>query len=147
MRSAWMVKAEPSINYLGSECAFNFGWGWQTVFNGYKVGVNLRNPNAGESLVSTYRFRDRDVIRFRQSLDLTLNWTHEFRTIPQLTKILDRIKQRNAEGGGWVEYAATTYWYSLHPEGKDEPLSPLADRIKSLLHPNPLAAQGVGGSE
>ncbi len=59
---------QPSINYLGSECAFNFGWGWQTLFNGYKVGVNFRDPKAGESAVSTYRFRDRDVIRFRKSL-------------------------------------------------------------------------------
>lgn len=131
---------DPAINYLGSECAFNFGWGWQTVFNGYKVGVNQRNPAAGETIVSTYRFRDRDVIRFRESLALTLNWTGEFRTVPELQEILDRLRQRNALGGGWVDYAETTYWYSVHPEGTREPLSPLAERVKPLVHPNPAPA-------
>jgi len=28
---------EPVINYLGSECAFSFCWGWRQVFNGYKT--------------------------------------------------------------------------------------------------------------
>src|SRR3990172_3625246 len=103
---------EPSINYVGRECAFNFGWGWRTVFNGYKVGVNLRNPKAGESVVSTYRFRDRDVIRFREKLSLILNWTEEFKTVPRWKVYRDRVAKRNAEGGGWVDYSETTYWYS-----------------------------------
>lgn len=127
---------EPSINYLGSECAFNFGWGWQTLFNGYKVGVNLLDLKAGETAVSTFRFRDRDVIRFREKLGLTLDWTEEFKTIPTLKEFRDRVQRRNAEGGGWVDYSETTYWYSLHPEGPGVPLPALAERLKPI-HANP----------
>ena len=134
-------EGEPSINYLGSECAFDFGWGWRTVFNGYKVGVNFRNPKAGETAVSTFRFRDRDVIRFREKLALTLNWTEEFKNIPWLKEFRNRIQKRNTEGGGWVDYSETTYWYSLHPEGSGVPLPSLAERTKALLHPNPSSDQ------
>jgi len=128
---------EPAINYLGSECAFNFCWGWQRVFNGYKIGLNLKNDKPGESVVSTFRFRDRDVIRFRDSLDFTINWTQEFKRIPQLQDFLATVRKRNALGGGWVDYAETTYWYSLRPEGTGVPLPPVAERLKPLLHPNP----------
>jgi len=131
---------EPSINYLGSECAFNFGWGWQTVFNGYKVGVNLLDLKAGETAVSTFRFRDRDVIRFREKLGLTLNWSEEFKTIPYLKQIRDHVQRRNAEGGGWVDYSETTYWYSLRPEGPGVPLPALAERLKPV-HANPKTAE------
>jgi len=130
-------EGEPSINYLGSECAFNFGWGWRTVFSGYKVGVNFRDPKPGESAVSTFRFRDRDVIRFREKLGLTVNWSEEFKTIPALKAFRERVRKRNAEGGGWVDYSETTYWYSLRPDGSGVPLPPLSERIKPLLHPNP----------
>ncbi len=126
----------PAINYLGSECAFNFCWGWQRVFNGYKTGVNIRSDKPGESVVSTFRFRDRDVIRFRDNLSLTLNWKAEFKGLPQLQDFLARVRERNAAGGGWVDYAETTYWYSLRPEGTGGPLPPVAERIKPLAHPN-----------
>ena len=134
-------ESRPSINYLGSECAFNFGWGWRSVFSGHKVGVNFRNPKAGETAVSVYRFRDRDVIRFREKLALMVNWSEEFKTIPALKAIRDRIQKRNADGGGWVDYSETTYWYSLSPEGSGVRLPPLAERIIPLLHPNPPADQ------
>jgi hypothetical protein len=134
-------ESRPSINYLGSECAFDFGWGWRTVFNGYKVGVNFHNPKAGETAVSVYRFRDRDVIRFREKIALIVNWGEEFKTIPALKAFRDRIQKRNMDGGGWVDYSETTYWYSLNPEGSGVRLPPLVERVKPLLHPNPPADQ------
>ena len=69
------------------------------------------------SRVSTYRFRDRDVIRFDKTLDLTVNWTAEFRALPSMRAVLERIRKRNQQGGGWVDYAVTPYWYSSDPKG------------------------------
>ena len=145
-------EAEPSINYLGSEDSFNFSWGWHEVFTGYKVGTNYLSFKFGEgskptfedkegklSRLSTYRFRDRDVIRFARSLDLTINWTKEFRALPMTRPILDRVRKRNEQGGGWVDYAVTTYWYSSDPAGEGFTMPPIDERRKLVLRTNPLA--------
>lgn len=143
-------EAEPSINYLGSEDAFNFSWGWHEVFNGTKVGINYLSFKADEhfqltfedkkskrSRLSTYRFRDRDAIRFARSLDLTVNWTKEFRHSPDVMRLLDRVRKRTQQGGGWVDYAVTTYWYLNNPKGPGLPMPPIDEREKVFLHENP----------
>lgn len=90
-------ETEPSLNYLGSKDSFNFSWGWHRVFNGYKVGMNYltfrfdhakvvfedEGKSDKHSRLSTYRFRDRDAIHFDQTLALTINWTAEFRGLPE----------------------------------------------------------------
>jgi len=143
-------EAEPSLNYLGSEDSFNFSWGWHQLFTGYKVGINylsfiygegykvsFEGKEAKQSRLSTYRFRDRDAIHFAHTLDLTINWTKEFRTLPFTLPILDRIRKRNQQGGGWVDYAVTTYWYSSDPQGPGLTLPPVGERQKPVLHENP----------
>jgi hypothetical protein len=145
-------ESEPSINYLGSEDSFNFSWGWHALFNGYKVGINHVNFKFTDnfktvfdskeekvSSVSTYRFRDRDVIRFERSLEETVNWTEEFRYSPETLAVLDRIRKRNQAGGGWVDYAVTTYWYSSDPNGLGLTMPPIEERRKLVLRENPPA--------
>jgi len=138
------AEKEPSVNYLGSEDSFNFSWGWHKIFTGYKVGINYltgfnyeghRNSDLGkQNRLSVYRFRDRDVIRFKRSLELTINWTKELRGDPAF---LNSLRERAGQGGAWVDYAVTTYWYSPDPAGLGLVMPPLGDRIKPLLHENP----------
>jgi hypothetical protein len=42
----------------------------------------------------------------------------------------------HADGGGWVDYATTYYWYQETVGFEHAPLLPLAERVKTLLHPN-----------
>ena len=143
---------EPSINYLGSEDSFNFSWGWHALFNGTKAGINHLNfrledgfkaiydENQGTlSTISTYRFRDRDVLRFDHSLEQTLDWSGEFRHSAHARSIVEKIRERNRRGGGWVDYAITTYWYSSDPNGLGLPVPSAEEREKRLLHGNPPA--------
>lgn len=125
---------EPSINYLGSECSFNFCWGWKSIFNGYKIGTNFLDKKTGTTVVSTYRFRDRDAIYFKKDLGLTLNWTAELKKIPFFANLLDQIRQHGAHDGAWVDYAVTTYWYSETPGGAGETLPPAAVRLEPPRH-------------
>jgi hypothetical protein len=149
---------EPSLNYLGSEDSFNFSWGWHQLFNGYKVGINHLSFRLVQSKVvldnedkegkvsrlSTYRFRDRDAIHFVDRLRLTIDWTREFRT-PEWVKAfgnwgpeeLERIRQRDRKGGGWVDYGIAAYWYSSDPKGPGLAMPPIESRLKPVLHPNP----------
>jgi hypothetical protein len=137
---------EPSINYLGSEDSFNFSWGWHHPFDGYKVGINYlsfrfdqakvvfedEDKDGKLSRLSTYRFRDRDAIHFDQTLALTINWTAEFKGSPEL----DKIRLRNHQGAGWVDYAVTPYWYSSDPKGRGLAMPPIGERLKPVLHQN-----------
>jgi hypothetical protein len=147
-------ETEPSINYLGSEDSFNFSWGWHALFNGYKAGINYLSFKFGEgfkisfegqerklSRVSTYRFRDRDVIHFNHRLEQTVDWTKEFRSLAVTRPILDRVRQRNQESGGWVDYAVTQYWYSSDPAGLGLAMPPIDQRQKIVLRENPPATK------
>jgi hypothetical protein len=167
-------ETEPSVNYLGSEDSFDFSWGWSRLFNGYKNGTNYlswlppEQPAHGESKppnetrLSVYRFRDRDVVRFQKSLELTINWTKElgygrrlqsnprsyletvsktkpeFRYAAWQQNALNRVRERNQVGGGWVDYAMTVYWYSADPQGLGTQLPPLDERLKPFLNRNPI---------
>ncbi len=133
-------EAEASIQYLGSEDSFNFSWGWRGLFNGRKIGINqIVNKKGEETALSTYRFRDRDVIRFGDDLRLTIDWTSEFRGLPQVHDFLEKVRKRKQEGGNWVEYAVTTYWYAADPAGAGVTLPAVEERLQPLLHPNPAA--------
>jgi hypothetical protein len=141
---------EASLNYLGSEDSFNFSWGWRQLFNGYKNGINYlsfkltpaklvfenESREGKRSRLSTYRFRDRDVIRFERTLLLTVNWTAEYRSSPEARAFLDRLRQRNQEGGGWVDYAVTPYWYSTDPKGPGLKMPAIEGRLQPVLHSN-----------
>ena len=126
------------------EDSFNFSWGWQKLFAGYKVGINYLSFKFGEDgkisyeskdgrpcRVSTYRFRDRDAIHFDRSLDLDINWSKEFRSVT-----LDKLRKRNQQGAGWVDYAVTTYWYASDPKGLGLAMPPIDERMKLVLHQN-----------
>ncbi len=142
-------ETEPSINYLGSEDSFNFSYGWHALFDGYKTGINYLSFRFGEgskvvfegkegkqSRLSTYRFRDRDAIHFNRTLEQTINWTKEFRFWPETRAMLDRIRKRNEQGAGWVDYAVTTYWYSSDPNGLGLTMPPIDERRKIVLREN-----------
>ncbi len=128
---------EPALNYLGTECAFNFCWGWRELFSGHKIGINWVQHEAGDTGVSTYRFRDTDAIYFQESLELTLDWTAEFKSWPGGRDFIDRIARRNEKGCGWIDYSTTTYWYSADPAGREVGLLPVAERLEPLLRKNP----------
>ena len=142
---------EPSVNYLGSEDSFTFSWGWRRPFNGHKAGINylsfrretnpdklvMQDKQNRHSRISTYRFRDRDAIHFGKSLELTINWSKEFGSERERSQFLGRVRKRNLTGGGWVDYAITTYWYSADPKGSGLALPPVDERRKAFLHENP----------
>ena len=139
-------REEPALNYLGTECAFNLCWGWREVFSGFKMGTNWVKHDAGDTGVSTYRFRDNDAIHFISSLELDLDWTAELRRSPQSRRQLEPIRKRIDEGGGWVDYSTTTYWYSREPSGQDQDLLPVGERQKLLLRRNPPISSSEKGN-
>jgi hypothetical protein len=133
---------EPSLNYLGTEDAFGFAFGFQEPFAGTYSGIPFvqeRDP----ALLSVYRFRAADAIPFRQSLDLRVNWRNEFRSplfeerIVPLNKGRDWLPPDRSEGGGWVDYATTFYWYAEAIEDGTPRLPELTDRVAPVLRPNP----------
>lgn len=122
----------PRANYLGTEDAFGFSWGFRKPFSGLYNGINfLRNETP--SLVSLYRFRGLNVLRFNKSLDLRVNWSHEFK---QDQESRARLAAMHRTGRGWVDYATTYYWYQETIGYAHDPLIPLEDRIATVLHTN-----------
>lgn len=137
------VDGDPDVvaDYLGSEDSFGFAWGWPETFHGVHNGVNyLRGQYP--ALLSTYRFRRHNVLRFRKSLDWRIDWTHEFPGHPTYHADLAR---RWAAGGGWVDYSTTYYWFQDGVGYDHAPLLPVGERMKELLHPNPLLMPGSAG--
>lgn len=133
--------ADPSIDYLGTEDAFGFSWGFQDRFIGQRNGIPFvqhRDP----ALLSVYRFRDADAIRFEESYDLRIDWTNEFRSPLFQERVAKRFPAfrwlppgRDEDGGGCVDYATTFYWYADAPEHTAEPLPSVADRVAVVLSP------------
>jgi hypothetical protein len=131
--------AEPSMDYLGTEDAFGFSWGFQDAFIGHRNGIPFvqhRDP----ALLSVYRFRDADAIRFDDSYDLRIDWTNEFRSPLFQERVAKRFPNfrwlppaRDEEGGGFVDYATTFYWYADAPDHEAAPLPDLADRVAVVL--------------
>ena len=134
-------EADPSIDYLGSECSFGLCWGFLREFNGLYNGINyLKSDDPDFSMVSVYRFRKANVIRFNRSIDWRINWSHEFqsRHHPKeyVNNFLEKMNELRQKDCGWVDYAITTYWYQETVGYNHSTMLPLKDRIKSILHPN-----------
>ncbi len=128
-------------DYLGSEDSFTFSWGFQEPFAGHRAGMTLVERGEGLNRVSVYRFHDHMPIRFTKSLRWHINWKNDFGAF--WTKRHDEMLVRN---GGWVDYATVYYWYQDTPGGyQHEPLRPVADRQKEILHPStkPETLQGI----
>ena len=125
---------EPRADYLGTEDSFGFSWGFREPFAGLHNGINFVQAET-PSLLSIYRFRDQNVLRFNKSLDWRLDWSHEFKWDAGIQRELVRLHDA---GRGWIDYATTYYWYQEMPGYEHEALLPLAERIKTVLHPNPL---------
>lgn len=136
-------EARPAADYLGTEDSFGFSWGFQRPFTGLYNGINFVQ-NSGPALLSLYRFRDRNAVRFSRSLDLRVDWTNEFRSerfqraIRPFMPGREFLPRPRAEGRGWVDYATTFYWYQQHVGHPHDPLPPLDERAADVLHPNPL---------
>lgn len=128
---------ERTIDYLGTECAFNFGWGWRR-FTGPLSGAVYHQQFQWPGydylwITSTYRFYDHMPIRFEKSLRESIDWSTETFGFPDL------FTECVAKGGSWVDLAAVHYWYQNDPAGfKHEPMRPLDERMKPMLQHNTL---------
>ena len=130
---------QPSIDYLGSECSFGFCGGYPFNFHGLYNGINFVKHDKSPFLVSVYRFRGADVIRFNKSLDWRVDWTNEFKGVSEgHDNHIEQMAKLRKKDRGWVDYAVTTYWYQDTVGYEHGPIMPLADRIKPVLHPNPV---------
>jgi len=117
------------LDYLGTEDSFTFSWGFLETFAGQRAGITLVE-HEDLSRLSIYRFHDHMPIRFNKSLRWHINWREEkgFVRKPKWPKLV-------ARGGCWVDYATVFYWYQDDPGGhKHEPLHPISERHKTLLH-------------
>ncbi len=124
----------PAYDYLGTEDSFGFSWGFREVFCSPRRGMNHLKQDKPPFQLSIYRFRIGDLLRFRKFLDWRLNWKWEFRTNPP---IREQVKERAKSGGTWVDYSVTYYWYKRTPGFRHEPLPPVQQRCKEVLHSNP----------
>jgi hypothetical protein len=122
----------PRVDYLGTEDSFGFSWGFRQPFIGVYNGINFVR-NETPSMLSIYRFRGSNVIRFSKSFDLRIDWSHEFSQNEDFQREIARIY---AAGRGWVDYATTYYWYQETPGFDHGSLPQLAERVKEVLHPN-----------
>jgi hypothetical protein len=135
--------SEPAIDYTGTEDAFGFSWGFQEAVTGLCNGIPYVSLS-GPSAISVYRFRTDDAICWERSLDLRIDWTHEQRTENYRERIIELVEpgadwlppSREA-GGGWIDYAMTTWWYAPAGTHRVPELPPLDERVVELLHPNP----------
>lgn len=124
----------PVADYLGTEDSFGFSWGFRSEFHGLYNGINhVHRPTP--STMSLYRFHGANTIPFARSLDLRINWSHEWRAN---TAFRTEIAELHAAGRGWVDYATTFYWYQRHPGHDHVPLPSMDARTTPILHPNPI---------
>ena len=126
-------EANPRADYLGTEDSFGFSWGFREPFIGIHNGMNFIQPE-NPSMLNIYRFRNTNVIRFLKSFDLRIDWSNEWTKNEDFQR---KIAELHAQGGGWIDYATTYYWYQKEVGYKHEDLIPLAERVKAILHPNP----------
>jgi hypothetical protein len=124
----------PMADYLGTEDSFGFSWGFRQPFTGIYNGMNFIQPE-NPSMLSIYRFRSANVIRFLKSFDLRIDWSHEWTAHENFQKEIAELQNK---GRGWIDYATTYYWYQKTVGYKHEDLIPLDERVKAILHPNPV---------
>ncbi len=128
---------EKAFNYLGTEDAFTFSHGFVRPWVGRHGGITHvvhkgLQPGADTAELSIFRIHDQMPVRFEKSFSWTINWQYETMFAwPQ------NWRKQIGSNGGWVDFAAVTYWYMNSPEGYDhEPLAPLAERSENLLSPD-----------
>lgn len=123
--------SHPVADYLGSEDSFGFSWGFQSTFAGLHNGLTYIRPEKPAQIIA-YRFRDRNVIPFDKSLDVRVDWTHEWRTNAEFQA---KMKTISTAGGGIVDYATVWYWYQDRPGFEHGSLLPCEDRVRCVLRP------------
>ncbi len=124
---------DPVVDYLGTEDAFGMSWGWPTTFSGMYNGCTVLQHDI-PAMVTTYRFRANNTIPFEKSLDLRIDWTHEF---PGNANFHDALADRVEKGGAWVDYASGFCWYQESVGYPHAEMLALDKRVKAVLHPNP----------
>jgi hypothetical protein len=129
---------EKEFNYLGTEDAFGFSHGFSKPWVGPHGGITHVvhreiKPGTDTAELSIFRLYDHMPVRFEKSFSWTINWQYETMFAwPQYWR------RETAADGGWVDYAAVTYWYMDSPAGYDhDPLAPLTERSENLLPPDP----------
>jgi DUF2961 family protein len=127
--------SKPTDDYLGTEDSFSFSWGFRDVYSGPYCGLNYIQT-ARPSMLSIYRFRQSNAIRFSSSLEWHINWSYEWTRNANFQR---EIAALHARDRGWIDYATTFYWYQDHVGYDHAAMLPLEDRVKSLLHPNPVS--------
>lgn len=120
-------------DYLGTEDSFGFSWGFRQLHTGIYNGINFIQ-NETPSMLSIYRFRYLNAIRFNKSLDLCIDWSHEWTANEKFQRQIAELQARDRV---WADYATTYYWYQKTIGYKHDQLIPLNERIKPVLHPNP----------
>jgi hypothetical protein len=125
---------EPRINYLGSEDAFGFSWGFPELHNGNFHGINYKQE-ADPAMASFYRFHGNQPVRFNTGLEIRLNHSQEWAI--QNFMLNGALPMWADAGRLWVDYALTHYWYQQEPGFDHSPLLPLEDRQRALLKKNP----------
>lgn len=130
--------ARPVADYLGTEDAFGFSWGFRHPFSGLRNGMNAVHAGKedGLSMVSMYRFSDANPLRFERSLELRLDWTSEYWFDEALVRALADFRRLAAQDRLWVDYATTYYWYQADVGHAHAEMLPLDERLQRILHPN-----------
>ena len=94
----------------------------------------LRAEDGGiKAFVNIYL--NKEDIRFLKSLDLRIDWSHEFKRNEDFQK---KLAELHAADRLWIDYATTYYWYQETVGYEHDPLVPLDERVKPILHPNPV---------
>ena len=124
---------ERVLDYLGTEDAFTFSWGYKHGFAGLRAGMPYFRRHGNWSELSIYRFHEHMPIRFNKSLKWSLNWRQEAAKFSQSPVWLKKVQ----EGACWVDFASVFYWYSTDPGGhKHMSLPPVPDRQKRMIRSN-----------
>lgn len=128
-------EAVPSFVYTGMEDSFGFSWGFHSVFSGVYNGINHLEMEQDPNELSIYRFRPTSPLIFQKSLDLEINWQHEFSLgkTNYHTPPREKVRRANQQGGGMISLAATHYWYASQPEGRVSNLPDLETRLNHGL--------------
>jgi len=127
------AEEEPSLDYLGTEDSFCFSWGFREEFCGLRSGINYLQAVEPPFQLSIYRFRDWNPIIFHKSLDLRINWKHEFTNGKRNYQSEPRKKIWEVvnNDGGWIEYTTTHYWYQCSIGFDHSDLPPYEQRIST----------------
>jgi len=123
---------ERALDYLGTECSFNFGWGWQSSFTTPRGGAPFvkHEPPAQ---ISTYRFHHHMPIRFAESIEWRINY--EFEEFPFKKDFWKpKLERAFANGGCWADFAMVHYWYDSRPGSFNHaPLESVGERSRFIL--------------